>query len=224
MSISEKNKNKLVEYLVGKGHTILDNATNVKVQTWTIQCRDCGHENSIRVNNLTPLLNTSDDICCKSCKFNQKLNKFLDRCNLTLGEDSRVHCKKCNLCYGYQGDYQDRFKCYCAMSIKQTEHQLYKELTYLFSSHDAILSKEARTFGTHKVDIQVVVGHKTFWIEVDDHGHFNPNNTQGRSDIASIMDFLELDREDTYLVHITEDDVYKIDSIRTLALWMTKHL
>lgn len=228
MSITDKTKNKIIDYIVDKGHLIMGEPSNVKTSSWEIVCGVCSESNQICVNNLTVIVNNFGDITCSNCKFNKKVEKFLARSNMQLVDDycemrqAWIGCKDCGLCYEYSGDYQDNYKCYCRLTIKQTEHKLYKWLSESFE--DSVLSKEVRVFGSHKVDIQIRMDDKIFIIEVDDPGHFNPNTSQGRKDIECVKEFLEDEVEDCYLVHINEDDVYKQDSLKLLFTWITCHL
>lgn len=230
MSITDKTKNKIIDYIVGKGHLIMGEPSIIKTSCWEIKCGTCDESNQICVNNLTVIVNNFGDITCSNCKFNKKVEKFLARSNMRLVDDYHemrhawIGCNDCGLWYEYSGDYQDNFKCYCRLTIKQTEHELYKWLSESFESFNPVLSKEVRVFGSHKVDIQIRIDDKIFLFEVDDPGHFNPNTSQGRKDVECVTEFLEDEVEDCYLVHINEDDVYKRDSLKLLFTWITCHL
>lgn len=231
MSITEKTKQKIIDYINDKGHVINDCNTTVKSCHWVIECGQCSGENRITINNLSTTVNNRGDVMCVHCKFATKINKFLLKSETVLLRDvefgdveASLGCIECGLSYQYRGDFQDNFKCYCRMVIKRTEHDLYKWLTMIFDGSGAILSKEAKVFGNHKVDIKVQIDEKTFYLEVDDPGHFNPRTTQGLSDIANVKEFLEDDVENAYLIHINEDDVYKPKTLRILYKWMNNHL
>lgn len=231
MSITEATKNRLTEYITDRGHVIVDNETAVKTQSWVVECAKCEYHNEVRVNTLLSLLHTLNNLKCKSCKFQTKLNKFLERCKFdvvphTIAQPgyAQLQCTICGLGYIYTGDYHDHFRCYCQMVIKRSEHVLYRNLSQHFEEYKPFMSREVVLHDNHKVDIQLVINDKVFLIEVDDPGHFNPRTTQGMRDIECVKQFIEEQRENQYLIHINEDDIFNPDSMGKLYDWIINTL
>ena len=231
MSISDKQQTRLLNYLQDKGHTIVDNTKTVKTEEWVIECGKCGEYNGIRVDSLIQIANTFNDIKCTNCKFLIKLNKFLQKNKFCLEPNTPadtsgcyLSCCECKLPYHYTGNYQDSFKCYCKLSIKQVEHKFYKMLYSIFKDNRPCLSKEVAIFNDHKIDIHVELDGKLFLFEIDDPGHFNNRTPQGLRDASFIEEFLEADLADTYLIHIREHDVYSKSAMKTLFTWIQDRL
>jgi hypothetical protein len=138
MNINEATRQKLTDHLILKGNIVVDSVTTLKKGEWVIECGVCKFHNNLRVDALTPLIHGNENIVCKECKEQKKINKFLNRNSLTeLDSVSdyyttyyKLKCKDCNLAYNYFGNFQDHYKCYCKLGIKKDEHKLLNRIKY----------------------------------------------------------------------------------------------
>ena len=131
-------------------------------------------------NNLKPSF-------CKTCKKNKKDESFSLRCGFdktTIGDFNVIKCRSCQLSYVFEGcDVQYNFSCYCKMTSKRNDHDLYKKITR--ECNDLFfLNKEVKISGNHKCDIYLKnkTSNKELFIEVDEDNHFSKSSKSYKRD------------------------------------------
>ena len=160
MPITQATVNKLTTFITDSGFTIVDSTGVENEHQWSLTC-PCDHPVSIRIDSLKQSRIADKEPVCPECKEIRKKNRFADISKVTLIDDRIVQCNDCELTYHYQGDYHTQFNCYCKLTRRKQEHELYKALHEFFPQQ---MGKEVVYVDNHKCDIAIFTDDATFFM------------------------------------------------------------
>lgn len=209
MSLKTTTKDRLIAFITEDlGHYIHDSEASGYKECWAIECKRCNnYDESYRVDSLLQSMRNEEDIICTKCKDQVKRNKFAIKQGFTLDKITYqdksydlLRCNHCALSYGYVGKFFDKYRCYCKLRIKQDEKQVYTFLQTKFP--EALFLREQVVHFNHKADIVMKLEGKTFYLEIDDAGHFGASSQRCVVDIQATKQFTNNFDEDCYLIRI----------------------